>query len=91
MECVSPWEFCLEGGRQGQGVLIGKGSRGGIFGSDRFKVTDQTRSFVNHGGKIFVCGTCLKIRELEGSDLCPISTMKDLYEIVRESDRVITF
>ena len=53
MECVSPWEFCLEGGRQGQGVLIGKGSRGGIFGSDRFKVTDQTGSLVNHGGKIF--------------------------------------
>ena len=91
MECVSPWEFALKEGDKVKAFLLAKGSRGGIFGSDRFKVTDQTGSLVNHGGKIFVCGTCLKIRELEGSDLCPISTMKDLYEIVRESDRVITF
>ena len=27
----------------------------------------------------------------EGSDLCPVSTMKDLDEIVKQSDRVITF
>jgi len=47
--------------------------------------------FIDGGGKIFACGTCLKIRRSEGSDLCPISTMADLYEIVRESDKVLTF
>jgi len=25
------------------------------------------------------------------SELCPISTMKDMYDIVKESDRVVTF
>ena len=53
MECVSPWEFALKEGDKVKAFLLAKGSRGGIFGSDRFKVTDQTGSLVNHGGKIF--------------------------------------
>ena len=48
-------------------------------------------SLVGKGGSILACGTCLKIRESEGSEMCPLSTMKDLYEIVKESDRVVTF
>jgi uncharacterized protein involved in oxidation of intracellular sulfur len=37
------------------------------------------------------CGICLKIRREEGSETCPISTLKDLYELVRDSDRIVTF
>ena len=47
--------------------------------------------FVNDGCKIFAWGTCLKIRQSEGSELCPLSTMKDLYEIVKWADTVIAF
>jgi uncharacterized protein involved in oxidation of intracellular sulfur len=46
--------------------------------------------FVDGGGEIFACGTCLKIRNSEGTELCPLSTMKDLYEIIRDSDKVIS-
>lgn len=46
--------------------------------------------FVSKGGEIFACGTCLKIRNSGGTELCPLSTMKDLYEIIRDSDRVIS-
>ena len=49
------------------------------------------QSFVDNGGQIQACGTCLKLRHSEGSELCPLSTMKDLYDIVKESDRVVTF
>ena len=49
------------------------------------------QDFVNNGGAILACGTCLKIRHSEGSELCPLSTMKDLYEIIRDSDKVISF
>ncbi|HAX62128.1 MAG TPA: hypothetical protein DCX95_06225 [Elusimicrobia bacterium] len=45
--------------------------------------------FVNDGGKIFACGMCLKIRQSEGSEMCSLSTMKDLYEIVKWADKVI--
>ena len=36
------------------------------------------------------CGTCLKLRNSQGTELCPLSTMKDLYALVRDSDKVIT-
>ena len=35
-------------------------------------------------------GTCLKLRNSEGSEVCPLSTLQDHYEVVRDSDRVIS-
>jgi uncharacterized protein involved in oxidation of intracellular sulfur len=49
------------------------------------------RSFVDAGGVILACGTCLTIRHAESSEMCPVSTMKDLYDIIRDSDRLVTF
>ena len=71
--------------------LLAKGVECESLDTDQFKVTEQMRSFVDEGGKILACGTCLKIRGSEGSEMCPLSTMKDLYEIVKECDRVVTF
>ena len=42
------------------------------------------------GGQFFVCGTCLRLRGSSGSEVCPLSTLKDHYEIVRDSDRLVT-
>jgi sulfur relay (sulfurtransferase) complex TusBCD TusD component (DsrE family) len=33
----------------------------------------------------------VKSRGKADATLCPISTMQDLYDIVKESDRVVTF
>ena len=41
-------------------------------------------------GKFLACGTCLKIRNSGGSEICPLSTLKDHYEIVRDSDKLVT-
>lgn len=71
--------------------LLGKGVECESLDTDKFKVTEQMKQFVDNGGKIFACGTCLKIRQSEGSEMCPLSTMKDLYEIIKESDRIVTF
>lgn len=57
----------------------------------KFDVRGQAESFLQAGGKILACGTCLKLRNSNGSELCPLSTMKDLYTLVREADRVVTF
>ena len=51
----------------------------------------RAHAFIENDGKIFACGTCLKIRHSEGSEMCPLSTMKDLHEVVKDSDRVVTF
>lgn len=63
----------------------------GSLDTDKFKVTEQMQTLVDSGGEIFACGMCLKIRYSEGSEMCPMSTMKDLYEIVRGSDKIVTF
>ncbi len=71
--------------------LLAKGVESENLDSDRFKVTAQMKSFVGNGGKIFACGSCLKIRHSEGSETCPLSTMKDLYNIIDQSDKILTF
>src|SRR4030066_219214 len=43
------------------------------------------------GGEILACGTCLKLRNSQGSEPCPLSAMKDLHALIREADRVGTF
>ena len=71
--------------------LLGKGVECESLDSGPFKVTEQMQAFVEHGGKILACGTCLKLRQQEESEMCPISTMQDLHDLVKESDRVLTF
>lgn len=83
--------FALKKGDSVQVFLLAKGVECEAIDTDKFKVTEQMQSFIGAGGKILACGTCLKIRHSEGSDMCPISTMGDLYEIVQESDKVLTF
>lgn len=57
----------------------------------RFDVKGQIVSFVQQGGTILSCGTCMKLRDLGGSDVCAMSTMQGLYNLVVESDKVVTF
>jgi uncharacterized protein involved in oxidation of intracellular sulfur len=83
--------FALAEGDQVKVFLLGKGVESGSLGTDKFKVTEQMQAFVDNGGQILACGMCLKIRQSDNPELCPLSTMKDMYEIVKESDKIITF
>lgn len=71
--------------------LLAKGVEYESLDSEKFTIKEQSKSFLEKNGKIFACGTCLKSRESEGSETCPMATMKDLYELVKESDKVISF
>ena len=59
--------------------------------TDQFNIADQMRVLVDAGGEILACGTCLKIRRREGTETCPSSSLGDLYDIIRESERLLTF
>ncbi|MFZ2655704.1 MAG: DsrE family protein [Victivallales bacterium] len=83
--------FSLNQGDQVKVFLMAKGVECEKLDTEQFKVTGQMQAFVDNGGKILACGTCLKLRHSEGTELCPLSTMKDLYEIVKESDKVVSF
>lgn len=83
--------FALSQKDEVRAFLLGKGVKAESIDTEKFKVTEQMKSFVGNGGKIFACGSCLKIRRSEGSETCPLSTMKDLYTIIKESDKIVTF
>ncbi|HEX3074241.1 MAG TPA: DsrE family protein [Ignavibacteriales bacterium] len=82
--------FSLKQGDEVKAFLLAKGVECEKLADDKFNALEQMQFFADEGGKILACGTCLKIRNSEGSELCPLSTMKDLYEIIRDSDKVIS-
>ena len=83
--------FALKQGDPVKAFLLAKGVECEKLDTAQFRVTEQMQTFVDHGGKILACGTCLKLRHSEGSELCPLATMQDLHDIIRDSDRVVTF
>ena len=83
--------FALKDGDKIKVFLIAKGVEAESLDTDKFAVTQQMRDFVKAGGKIFACGTCLKLHNAEPTDVCPLAGLKDMNAIVKESDRVITF
>ena len=71
--------------------FIGKGVEYEKISTKEFNTIEQAEKFLQGNGRIYACGTCIKAREQKESNLCPINTLKDLYEIVKESDKVVTF
>ena len=56
-----------------------------------FDISVKVTEFKELKGKIYACGTCLKVRGKEESGVCPVSTMTDLLKIVESSDKVLVF
>lgn len=71
--------------------LISKGVEYEKISTEKYNTIEQAEKFLQSGGKILACGTCIKSREQKESNLCPINSMKDLHEIVKESDKVVSF
>jgi sulfur relay (sulfurtransferase) complex TusBCD TusD component (DsrE family) len=82
--------FALKQGDVVKVFLLAKGVECESLDTAQFKVTELMQALVAAGGQILACGTCLKLRHSEGSALCPLSTMKDLYEMIRDCDRVVS-
>lgn len=83
--------FCLGQNDEVKIFFMGKGVEYQSICTDKFNTIEQADKFLKSSGKIYACGTCIKSREQEGSEMCPISTMKDMYEIIKVSDKVVTF
>ena len=83
--------FCLGQKDSVKVFLTGKGVEYQNISNEKFNTIEQAEKCLQEGGKILACGTCIKSRQQEESKMCPISTMKDMYEIVKESDKVLTF
>ena len=58
---------------------------------ERYNAKKQLDEFVRNNGIVLACGTCMKSRNQESTDVCPVSTMNDCVEMVEWADKVITF
>jgi uncharacterized protein involved in oxidation of intracellular sulfur len=83
-------EFSLKQGDEVRVFLSGKGVEIDGIEHDKFDVRAQAQKVLDAGGQFLACGTCLKLRSSEGSEICPLSTLADHYEIVRDPDRLVT-
>ena len=83
--------FTLATGDEVRVFLVGKGVESESLDTDKFNVTEQIQTFLGGDGEVFICGTCLEIHQLEAPEMFTVATLKELYDIVTESDRVITF
>ncbi len=70
---------------------MGKGVEYQKMSTEKFNTIIQANIFLKSGGKIYACGTCIKSRNQESSETCPTSTLKDMYEIIKEGDKIVTF
>ena len=71
--------------------LVGEGVEYNKTSSIQFDIAKQVQLFLNSNGKIVACGTCIALRKLESNDECPAGNLEDLYRIVVENDKVLTF
>lgn len=82
--------YSLEQGDQVRIFLSGRGVELDHIIDPKFDVKGLAQKVLDAGGQFLACGTCLKLRNSAGSEVCPLSTLRDHYELVRDSDKVIT-
>lgn len=83
--------YSLEQGDVVRIFLSGKGVEIDKISEEPFNVEALAQQVLDAGGRFLACGSCLKLRNTEGSRVCPLSTLKDQYDLVKDSDRVVTF
>lgn len=83
--------YALQKGDRVSAFMLARGVECERAAAPPFNVKEQMQAFASAGGQIMACGTCLKIRNSQGSELCPLSTMRDLYELLKDADKVVTF
>ncbi|TCV87339.1 DsrE family protein [Sulfurirhabdus autotrophica] len=76
--------------------LLGKGVESGMVSTLQFDIQEQISLFKESGGLMVGCGVCCENRKDEMPSLtedldCEMGSMQQLYGIVAEADKVITF
>ena len=82
----------LKAGHQAEVFLMSEGSElDTIPDTKDFDISIKVAEFKELKGNIYACGSCIKLRGKEKSNVCPISTMSDLLEMIESSDKVLVF
>jgi len=71
--------------------LIGEAVEIENLNHTKYDVAGQIKSFYELKGEILACGTCLKSRNMESTEVCPLSTMNDCNNITWLSGQIRLF
>lgn len=88
------FRFAVTAKKQGHEVklfLMGEAVECEGLTHEKYNVDEQLKKFVEVGGEILAFGTCLKSRQLDSTEACPISTMIDYVNVVVWADKTVTF
>lgn len=97
MEFEKAWNafrFAVTAKKAGNEVkvfLMGEAVECETLSHEQYDVAGQLNAFIEAGGEILACGTCLKSRQLDETAACPISTMQDCLDMVMWADKTLTF
>ena len=80
----------LNGGTEVSVFLLGPGVEIPNIKDKTFNIVGMLKKFLDSGGNLLTCGTCLGLRHQEAG-VCSISTMSELVEMISDSDKVVTF
>ena len=83
--------FSLNKKDQVKVFLMAQGVESESLGNEQFDILDQMNKFLDANGILLACGTCIEIRKKDSTELCPMSNMGDLYNLIKESDKLISF
>lgn len=93
-KACNAFRFAITAKKQGHEVklfLMGEAVECERLTHEKYNVNEQLKNFVSLGGEILACGTCLKSRQLDSTETCPISTMVDCVNVVIWADKTVTF
>jgi tRNA 2-thiouridine synthesizing protein D len=71
--------------------IVGKALDVYMHDTSKFKIDELCHTFMYNGGDVYACATCAKQRHTENVPSCTITSIVDMYEIIKRSKKVLTF
>lgn len=80
----------LEAGHSVDVFLLGNGVTAPDVSHEKINPRGILRKYLEEGGTLFACGSCLESRSIEPDEFRPRGTMKDCLRIIEHADEVLT-
>ncbi len=71
--------------------VLGKAMDVYMNDTSKFNIKSMSIQFLTKGGDIYACASCAKLRNTENVQYCTITSVADLYAIIKRSKQVLTF
>mgnify|MGYP006291722029 FL=1 len=70
--------------------LLGDGVEAPDVETEKYNAAGVLQKFLNDGGDLYACGTCMESRAIDPGAMRPHSTMGDLLDIVESTEKTVT-